>query len=404
MSIRGKGGKADTRDQAPLAGVRILSFTQFLMGPAGVQYLADLGADVIKVEPPTRGAWERSWSGAEAFVGETSVFYLLANRNQRGLSLDLKSPEAGRIVRALLEQTDVLVQNFRPGVMERLGLSYEQLHSDFPRLIYLSASGYGQTGPYKDRPGQDLLVQALSGLASITGSRGDTPTPAGAAIVDQHGAAIIALAVLAALRLRDKTGVGSEVDASLLLAALDLQQEPMGYHLNGFGFTRSETGLGSGFHPAPYGIYRTADSFLALSLTPREHLEGVEEFSALKSLDKGSALAMRDSIKECLEPILVAKPTSYWLERLTSEGIWCGPVLDYEDVFADPQVQHLEPTITFEYPGVGDVRVLGLPFRIGAYRPEVRRPPQLGEHTDEILTEVGLSADDIAELRRGGAL
>lgn len=388
----------------PLAGVRIVSFTQMLMGPAGVQYLADLGADVIKVENPGRGAWERNWAGADAFVGETSIFFLLGNRNQRDLTLNLKHPRAARIVRALLARTDILVQNFRPGVMERLGLGFDQLREEFPRLVYVSASGYGETGPYRDRPGQDLLLQSLSGLASVTGRAKDLPVPTGSAIVDQHAAAIIAMAALAALRLRDQTGRGAKVEVSLLLSALDLQQEPIAYHLNGFAFDRSEAGLASGFHPAPYGIYRTADGFLAMSLSPLEQLERIEEFGVLKDLVEGSAFRMRDSIRRRLEPIIASRPTSYWQERLTEFGIWCGPVLNYDEVFQDPQVEHVEPTVTFDYPGVGPVRVLGLPFRIEGYRPEIHRPPQLGEQTDEILAELGLPAEDIAELRREGVV
>lgn len=390
---------------APLSGVRILSLTQMLMGPAGVQYLADLGASVIKVESRERGAWERNWAGADAWVGDTSVFFLLGNRNQRGLTLNLKHPRALDIVSALLERTDVLVENFRPGVMERLGLGYEQLRDRFPRLIYVSASGYGGTGPYRDRPGQDLLLQALSGFASLTGSAGDLPMPAGAAIVDQHAAAIIAMATLAALRLRDQTGIGSRIEVSLLLAALDLQQEPMGYHLNGFRFSRSESGLASGYHPAPYGVYETRDGYLALSLSPVEQLTQVDEFRApLERFEGGSPLETRDAIRTALQPVIATQPTEYWLERLTEAGIWCGPVNDYDEVFEDPQVQHVEPTIEFEYPDVGNVHVLGLPFRIDGYSPAVRRPPRLGEHTDEILGELGLPAGEIKKLHEDGVV
>ena len=388
----------------PLDGIRILSFTQFLMGPAGVQYLGDLGADVIKVENPKLGAWERSWAGADALIGGASIFHLLANRNQRGLTLNLKHARAREVVWDLLAETDVLVENFRPGVMERLGFGYEHLRGSFPRLVYISASGYGDSGPYRDQPGQDLLVQALSGLASVTGRASEGPVPTGAAVVDQHGAALIALAALAALRLRDSTGVGSKVEVSLLLAALDLQQEPLGYHLNGFPFTRSEAGLGSGFHPAPYGIYRTSDGYLALSLTPRERLEQVEEFAGVKDCPAESLYALRDRIKRVLEPIIAQRPTGYWLDHLSRMGIWCGPVLDYDGVLRDPQVEYLDPIVTFDYPGVGAVRALGLPFRIGGYSPVMSRPPRLGEHTDEILSSVGIDDDRIAELRREGVV
>src|SRR5437660_2007119 len=184
---------------AVLAGTRVLSFTQFLLGPSGVQFLADLGADVIKIEPPGGRLWERNWSGCDLYKNGVSVFFLAAHRNQRSLSLDLKRPEGQAIARRLVEGADVLVQNFRPGVMARFGLDWERVATVNPRLIYVSASGYGESSPYRARPGQDLLIQAVSGLASISGRADQPPTPVGTAVVDQHGAALLALGVLGAL-------------------------------------------------------------------------------------------------------------------------------------------------------------------------------------------------------------
>ena len=177
----------------------------------------------------------------------------------------------------------------------------------------------------------------------------------------------------------------------------------MGYHLNGFPFSRSETGLGSGFHPAPYGIYRTEDGFLALSLAPRERTQRVEEFAVLKGLAAGSAFVLRDTIKRALEPVIAQRPTNYWLDHLSQCGIWCGPVLDYDEVFQDPQIKHVDPIVTFEYPGVGLVRTLGLPFRIEGYRQVVSRPPLLGEQTDQILSALGFGDEDL-DLRREGVV
>jgi crotonobetainyl-CoA:carnitine CoA-transferase CaiB-like acyl-CoA transferase len=212
-------------DRPPLAvlsGVRVLSFTQFLLGPSGVQFLADLGADVVKIEPPGGRLWERNWSGSNLFLNGVSAFFLLAHRNQRSLTLDLKKPEALEVARRLVERADVLVQNFRPGVMERLGLGSEQARAWNPRLVYVSASGYGGQSPYRDRPGQDLLMQAVSGLASISGRAGQPPTAVGTAVIDQHGAALLAMGVLAALLERARTGQGLDVDVSMVRAALDL--------------------------------------------------------------------------------------------------------------------------------------------------------------------------------------
>src|SRR5215470_19072122 len=206
-----------------LSGVRVLSFTQFLLGPSSVQFLADLGADVIKIEPPGGALWERHWSGCNVFLNGVSAFFLLAHRNQRSLTVDLKHPEGLAIARRLVEGADVLVQNFRPGVMERLGLGWEAARALNPRLVYVSASGYGESSPYRDRPGQDLLLQALSGLASISGRAGQPPTPVGTAVVDQHGATLLAMGVLAALLERARTGQGVHVEVSMLRAASDLQ-------------------------------------------------------------------------------------------------------------------------------------------------------------------------------------
>src|SRR5919197_1507370 len=200
---------------AILAGVRVLSFTQFLLGPSGVQFLADLGADVIKVEPPGGRLWERNWSGADVFKNGVSVFFLLAHRNQRSLTLDLKHPDGRAVARRLIERADILVQNFRPGVMARLGLDWETAQSINPRLIYVSASGYGESSPFRDRPGQDLLLQALTGLASISGREGQPPTPVGTAVVDQHGAVLLAFGVLAGLLERGRTGRGLQVELSM---------------------------------------------------------------------------------------------------------------------------------------------------------------------------------------------
>lgn len=389
---------------APLAGVRILSFTQMLMGPAAVQYLSDMGAEVIKIEAPGRGAWERHWAGADAWVGDTSVFYLMGNRNQRSLTLNLKHRRAIEIVRRLLHHTDVLVQNYRPEVMGRLGLGYESLAEEFPRLVYVSASGYGDDGPYRDRPGQDLLLQAMSGLASVTGSSTRPPTPSGSPIVDQHAAALIAVAALGALLRRERTGKGGQIKVSLLQAALDLQQEPMAYHLNGFKFNRPESDLASAYHPSPYGIYETSDGYVALSLSPLSALLKVDGFAGLSSFTEAQLLSHRDEIRRFLEPVIRTRTTSAWLSHLAGLGIWAGPVYDYDGVFEDPQVKHVRPTVAMDYPGVGEFRVLGLPFTVEGYEPDFVRPPTLGEHTRQILEELAFGRDEIDEMQSEGAV
>ena len=242
-----------------LEGIKILSFTHYLQGPSATQILADFGADVIKIET-TRGGYERHWSGAEAYLNGESVFFLLAGRNQRSLSIDLRAEEGKEVIRRMLPETDVVIENFKPGAMERLGFGYEAISEANPRIVYCSLSGYGPTGPYQKRPGQDLLIQATSGLAMQNGRKGDPPTLVGTTVVDQHAAVLGALGVLAALLERTSTGKGKKVDSNLLSAALDLQIEPFNYYLNGAQlYERSASGISSRFHQSPYGIFETAD-------------------------------------------------------------------------------------------------------------------------------------------------
>lgn len=388
-----------------LEGIKVLSFTHFLQGPSAVQMLADVGADVIKVEPP-QGAFERGWAGFDAFTEGVSIFFLLGNRNQRGIQLDLRNEKAKEIVRRLVKEADVLVENYRPGVMAKLGFGYEACKELNPRLVYCSCTGYGSTGPYQKRPGQDLLLQAMSGMAMLSGDGESAPTPVGSAVVDQHAAVLAAFGIVAALQERERTGRGRMVESNLLNAALDLQIEPFTYYLNkGPLWQRSSPAMGSRFHPAPYGVYRTADGWIAISLTTTPKLAAALDRSDLARFDHPKdPVNHREEIHRIVSEALRQRTTEAAMQAFDEHDIWYAPVNDYEHVEADPQVKHNGIVVEIDHPDAGPVKLMTHPVRYDGEAPPVRRlPPRPGEHTREVLAEAGYSEAEIDTLIGEGA-
>lgn len=388
-----------------LQGVRVISFNHFLLGPVGAQFLADLGAEVIAVEP-LQGAFQRHWGGANKTIDNQSMLFLAGNRNKKSIALDMKDPRGLRIAEQLIESADVVAENFRPGVMDKLGLGSTVLLERHPRLIFAAASGFGADGPYASRPGQDLLVQALSGLAKITGSS-DGARPVGVSAADHHGAALFALGILAALFRRERSGQGGRVDVNLLSAAIDLQVESFTCYLNGERPQNvvAPKNIGGWYFAAPYGIYATSDGELAISLGEIELLADALETPKLKTFSKDEQYIRRDEVAAIVAGVLKQKPSAHWMKRMDKKGVWYAAVADYTDVVADPQVAHNGTFVTVEGATGAPVHLVNHPIKYDGKSAQVRLPPQkLGAQTDEIMAQLGYSESDIVALEKANVL
>jgi formyl-CoA transferase len=380
-----------------LEGIRVLDVTQVMAGPFCAMQLCDMGADVIKVEPPG-GDSTRRMAGA---TGSDSPGFNAVNRGKRGIVLDLKATAGHRAFRRLLGQSDILIENYRPGVMRSFGLDYEAVAADHPTLIYASISGYGQTGPDAAKGGFDLIAQGVSGLMSVTGEPGRPPVKVGVPLTDL-GAALFALsAILAALHYRHRTGRGQYIDTSLVEAGIALSVwEAAQYFADG----TIPGPLGSAHRMlAPYQAVQCADGYITIGAGGDRRfgrLCGVldqPDWSADPAFaDDTQRVRNRAALIEKIEAITTLRPRTYWLARLDGAGIPCGPINTYAEAFADPQVRARRMVVEIDHPTLGRVRTPGSPVKMSETPMGVgRRAPRLGEHTREVLLEAGCAEEEI---------
>ena len=389
-----------------LDGLRVLDVTQVMAGPFCAMLLCDLGADVIKVEPPS-GDSTRQMPGAVA--GDSPSFNAV-NRGKRSVVLNLKTSGGRDAFVRLARSTDILIENYRPGVMAALGLDYPTLSALNPRVIYASISGYGQTGPSRDKGGFDLIAQGVAGIMSVTGEAGGAPVKAGVPLTDLGAGLFAAVGILAALEARHRTGVGQHVDTALVDAGVALSVWEATEYFSGIGVPQA---LGSAHRMnAPYQAIRCADGFITLGAANErlfrrlcEVLGHTEWTTMAEFADNASRVRNREALAARIESITAEHPRSHWLALLEANDIPCGPINDYAQVFADPQVRAREMVVEVDHPTLGRLRTLGSPLKMSGTPPDVRRrAPLLGEHTDAVLREAGFRDQEIAAMREAGAI
>ncbi|MEO0978909.1 MAG: CoA transferase [Pseudomonadota bacterium] len=373
----------------PLEGLRVLDFAQFLAGPMAALRLADLGAEVIKIERPGTGDLCRSLVISDQKVGSDSLLFHTINRNKSSVAADLKDPEDLDRIKTLLTSSDVMIHNFRPGVMERIGLGWDDVRKLNPKLVYGAVTGYGTTGPWVRKPGQDLLVQSLSGMAWLSGNRDDPPVPAGFAVLDITCGNHLVQGIMAALLRRERTGQGGLVEVDLMSSAIDMQFELFTAFLNGDGAMseRSAVSNANASVGAPYGIYACADGYIAIAMTPVAKLaELLECPDLLPFSDPGLAFSRRDEIKDVLRGFLLQGEVGHWLDKLEPADIWCARVLDWPELIETEGFAALDALQVITAPDGTAIRTTRCPIRMdGLVMTSPAGGPALGADTGSYL-------------------
>ena len=372
----------------PLEGITVLDFSQFLSGPSGTLRLADLGADVIKIERPG-GDIARTMYVSDCRIGNDSTLFHAINRNKSGISIDIKQPDNLKKIKKLVQEADVAVFNFRPGVAERLGLSYEALKGWNPNIIYGKITGYGEKGPWKDKPGQDLLAQSLSGVTWLNGNAEDAPTPLGLSLADMFAGQHLVQGILAALVNREKIGEGVCISVDLMESILDIQFEMFTAYLNNGRKMpqRSRVNNANAYIGAPYGIYETKEGYLALAMGSVVVLGQLLGCEALESYEDPTEWATRrDEIKAILKDHLKTETADYWLKILEANDIWCAKVMNWKELFATDGFKALDMIQTIKKDGKPMFETTRCPITIDGEKYFCDRPaPEIGEHNKILI-------------------
>lgn len=391
-----------------LHGVRVLDLSRVLAGPYCTMVLGDLGAEVIKVEPP-EGDETRAWG--PPFAAGESAYYLCINRNKRGMVVNLKTDEGHGLLRELALKSDVLIENFRPGTLARYGLDYDMLRSDHPRLVYCSISGFGQTGPLRDRPGYDFMIQAMGGVMSVTGDPEGEPMKVGVAAADLFAGQNAIIAILAALGARERTGEGQYID----IALFDSQLGWLANVASSFLISRDLPKRYGNAHPniVPYQVFAASDGWFALAVGNDKQFAHLCELVGRPELGSDERFATnavrvnnREELIALLKSIFSLRSVDEWLSMLEAAGIPCGSINTLDKVFAGPQVAAREMLVTMEHPTIGDLPLVGSPLSFSGTPVEYKLPPPLlGQHTREILREIlGYSEEEIESLKANGVI
>ncbi|HEV8438013.1 MAG TPA: CoA transferase [Methylomirabilota bacterium] len=389
-----------------LEGIRVLDLSRVIAGPYCAALLADLGADVIKLERPGRGDDLRALRGS----GRMSASFAAVNRNKRGIAVDLQKPDGARLGFALAQRADVLIENFLPGVAERLGLGYGAIRAANPRIVYASITGFGQTGPLARKPGYNTIAQGMSGLMALTGMPGHPPTRVGGSVSDVAASYVAFGMINAALVHRFRVGEGQQLDVSLLASSLGLLPDPVAIYFDTGERPRRAGNRNLNLTPAE--AFQAGDGLLNIVLMNHEQwgrfcaalgdpaMEADPRFATNEA-----RLANHAEFKSRVERILATAPVAQWVARFEAATIAAGPVYEFPEVFEDPQVRHLQLVATMDQPGAGRVRILGFPGSASGTPPRIHRPaPLLGQHTAEVLGELGLKSEEIDDLAAAGVI